>query len=395
MAVAEDKYKVVRLQILDEFTGEPLDYVNVRTNAKSVNLSDGTFVEDVIKSLTTRVNELQVTATKQKLLLENHIDNDGIHVIKNKIDNAITGVEFNELTGVLKFSRYDGTSIEWDTALEKIALDIQFDKTTNEIIFTMINGSEVRVDVKKLADIYGGTTTDTTKTSVSPENKISVDINSDAIKIQHLAKEVRDMLSGSEDFIGEYKDLLDSIEEGANNYTLPVATDTTLGGIIVGENMMIQDGTISAANIRFGDSIDTSTPVNIFMEVQSIGGPSTDPIPTMENATSYITSEGHIINYIVETMNYTYINTTGNTTTPGLTKAQVEKRFFNGLELVKRTDITWYHDTEYNYAVTASGIGFCYELEAWLFIRYIDTQDFIALVNSGTLQDGKHPSLVG
>lgn len=395
MAVAEDKYKVVRLQILDEFTGEPLDYVNVRTNAKSVNLSDGTFVEDVIKSLTTRVNELQVTATKQKLLIENHIDNDGIHVIKNKIDNAITGVEFNELTGVLKFSRYDGTSIEWDTALEKIALDIQFDKTTNEIIFTMINGSEVRVDVKKLADIYGGTTTDTTKTSVSPENKISVDINSDAIKIQHLAKEVRDMLSGSEDFIGEYKDLLDSIEEGANNYTLPVATDTTLGGIIVGENMMIQDGTISAANIRFGDSIDTSTPVNIFMEVQSIGGPSTDPIPTMENATSYITSEGHIINYIVETMNYTYINTTGNTTTPGLTKAQVEKRFFNGLELVKRTDITWYHDTEYNYAVTASGIGFCYELEAWLFIRYIDTQDFIALVNSGTLQDGKHPSLVG
>ena len=40
----ENNLRVVRLQIVDEITGEPLDYVNVRTNAASVNFSNGEFL---------------------------------------------------------------------------------------------------------------------------------------------------------------------------------------------------------------------------------------------------------------------------------------------------------------------------------------------------------------
>lgn len=41
------------------------------------------------------------------------------------------------------------------------------------------------------------------------------------------------------------KSKLESVEKGANNYVLPVATTTTLGGVIVGDNLTISDKEIS------------------------------------------------------------------------------------------------------------------------------------------------------
>jgi hypothetical protein len=51
-------------------------------------------------------------------------------------------------------------------------------------------------------------------------------------------------------------DKLTGIEDGANNYTLPAATSTTLGGVKVGENLSIsEDGTISATSLDW-DNVD-------------------------------------------------------------------------------------------------------------------------------------------
>lgn len=44
------------------------------------------------------------------------------------------------------------------------------------------------------------------------------------------------------------KSKLDGIAEGANNYTLPQATTTTLGGVKVGSNISVSSGTISVAD---------------------------------------------------------------------------------------------------------------------------------------------------
>lgn len=47
------------------------------------------------------------------------------------------------------------------------------------------------------------------------------------------------------DFTSEEKEKLEGIAEGANKYTLPVASDTALGGVKIGSNVQIKDGTIS------------------------------------------------------------------------------------------------------------------------------------------------------
>ena len=393
MAVEEDRYKVVRLQILDEFTGEPLDYVNVRTNAKSVNMSDGTFLEDVIKTMTTKLNSVIVSEAKTSTLLLEHL-NSSLHVDPEIISDAFVGLEYDKTTGVITFIRYDGTRYEWDTMMEKIALDVQFDKATNELVFTMDSGKETRVNVSKLADLYEGKETDTTKTSVAPDNTITVDILEKGIQTKHLSDEVKKFLTDSNDFINKYAEKLEGIEEGANKYILPKTTSEVLGGMKVGPNMKAnEDGVVTAANITYGTSKDTAEAVNLYLEVSSIGGPSTDPIPTLETGKSYITSEGNIIKYL-STGLYDYIDATTNyTTLSGLTEEEVTEKLYSGLELIDLDTIAWCHDAERNYAVTASGDGFKYELDRYAFLGYIYTEEYVELINSGTLVDGKSEAL--
>ncbi|MBO6032518.1 MAG: hypothetical protein J6Q22_13855 [Prevotella sp.] len=61
------------------------------------------------------------------------------------------------------------------------------------------------------------------------------------------------------DYTTAEKTKLDGIEAGANNYVLPVATSSTLGGVKQGANVTIgQDGTLSATNTTYTEATTTS-----------------------------------------------------------------------------------------------------------------------------------------
>lgn len=65
------------------------------------------------------------------------------------------------------------------------------------------------------------------------------------IKNVFVAKETGKGLS-SNDFTSTYKSKLDGIATGANKYTLPTASASTLGGIKVGSGLSISNGVLSA-----------------------------------------------------------------------------------------------------------------------------------------------------
>ena len=63
----------------------------------------------------------------------------------------------------------------------------------------------------------------------------------------------------TEDYTTAEKTKLAGIEAGANNYVLPVATSSTLGGVKQGANVTIgQDGTLSATNTTYTEATTTS-----------------------------------------------------------------------------------------------------------------------------------------
>lgn len=63
----------------------------------------------------------------------------------------------------------------------------------------------------------------------------------------------------------EDKDKLDKIEASANNYSLPTATGTELGGVKIGDNVSISNSTISVANA----SISTKGVVQLSSSIES------------------------------------------------------------------------------------------------------------------------------
>lgn len=71
-----------------------------------------------------------------------------------------------------------------------------------------------------------------------------------------------DKVLSDNNFSDTYKNKLDGIEEGANNYTLPTASAETLGGIKVGAGLAISDGVLSATGGGTADSVDWSNVQN-------------------------------------------------------------------------------------------------------------------------------------
>lgn len=394
MARADDKLRCVRLQIIDELTGEPLEYVNVRTNAKSVSFSDGAFLEDLMKSIKTNLSNVMVSDAKLRQTLQQHLDSN-LHVVAEKLDKAIIGLDYNKETGVVTFERYDDDPIVWDTTMEHIPIDITFDKKTNKLkLITDKNPDGVEINLSSLVDIFEGEKTDDTTTRVTSENHILVSINEKGVKRVHLDEDVRASLLGAEEFIDKYEEKLEGIEENANNYSLPVATESVLGGIKPGFGLKTDEttGATTATNVMMGNTMEDAAPCGMFLEVQSIGGASTDPLPVMEESTSYITSEGDIIEYNPNSSLYTYTNaSTDGSVENNLPKASVTAKFVNGLELIPLDTITWYTSwkTPYEYAVSPSGDGFIYNLEndVRTFVDYIDTVTFIQMFNNEELTE--------
>lgn len=59
------------------------------------------------------------------------------------------------------------------------------------------------------------------------------------------------------DFTSEYKEKLDGIAPNANNYTLPVASSNTLGGIKIGAGLNVsEDGTLSVTGGGTADAVE-------------------------------------------------------------------------------------------------------------------------------------------
>lgn len=418
---------VVQLQLLDEVTGEPLEYVNPIAAATKVYLQSGGDVDSAIQELVRQLSDALTGLAISSGDFQKHIENrselnkydkagnlvnpdgEGVHAKKDLLDLCIIGREYDKQTGIITYTRYDGTQFEWDSAMEHIPVTMGWLDETHQFYIEDDAGERQFIDFARLVDIYRGFVTDTISVDVV-NNFIKADIRGKSIKTKHLADEVMAYLNRSNEFIEKYEDKLEGIEEGANKYVLPVAKkedyrtepvegedpsiDKRRGGVVIGSNINVtEDGVISAVNIVYGETPESAIPVNLFMKIVSTEGPSTDPLPTVTARKSYITTEGNII-LGKDNGLFDYISaSTDGTRISDLTDEQVNSKLFKGLEILDLDGITWYNNDSYNYAITSGGDGFIYDRTDYVFIDYITRDDFIALVNSGNYHHGPHQDL--
>lgn len=135
-----------------------------------------------------------------------------------------------------------GTAQTVDLPIESVVVSGSYDSATKEVVLVLESGSEIRFSV---ADLVSGL-----QPEITSSNKLSADLVDDT-STTHKFTTASDISK------------LAGIEANANNYILPAATTSTLGGVKVGEHLEIDaNGVLETdVNVALYDEPDTPQPI--------------------------------------------------------------------------------------------------------------------------------------
>ena len=163
--------------------------VNINLTKNDVGLNNVDNTSDLAKPVSTATSvELNTKFDKQQNVIYFgkilYIKDDGTVGFKEEnvtINNdAFVNVSLNTTTGILTFTKQNGTTVDVDFPLEELVSDGYYDTTTEEIVLVLANGNEIRFSASLLIDIYegDGSTITTYVDAETGANKIKV---SDAV----------------------------------------------------------------------------------------------------------------------------------------------------------------------------------------------------------------------
>lgn len=154
----------------------PLGKTNLNKMDKAINL-----IDDEVVSMSAKIDEIDTTK-----------------VSADQLNNMVTDVSFNDKTGVISITKYNGTVLNIDTAMEKIAVNFEYNAQTQQLILTLENGEKQYIDMSALITQYEFKDTDTIAFSIDSDGKVSASIKSGSITKAMLSSEVMSAITLSE-----------------------------------------------------------------------------------------------------------------------------------------------------------------------------------------------------
>lgn len=143
------------------------------------------------KAIDTIDNEVvSISATTESL--------DTTKADKDQLNNMITDISFNDKNGVISITKYNGTVLNIDTAMEKIAVNFEYNAQTQQLILTLENGEKQYIDMSALITQYEFKGTDTIAFSIDSDGKVNASIKSGSITKAMLSSEVMSAITLSE-----------------------------------------------------------------------------------------------------------------------------------------------------------------------------------------------------
>lgn len=154
----------------------PLGKTNLNKMDKAINL-----IDDEVVSMSAKIDEIDTTK-----------------VSVDQLNNMVTDVGFNDKNGVISITKHNGTVLNIDTAMEKIAVNFEYNAQTQQLILTLENGEKQYIDMSALITQYEFKDTDTIAFSVDSDGKVSASIKSGSITKAMLSSEVMASITLSE-----------------------------------------------------------------------------------------------------------------------------------------------------------------------------------------------------
>lgn len=154
----------------------PLGKTNLNKMDKAINL-----IDDEVVSMSAKIDEIDTTK-----------------VSADQLNNMVTDVSFNDKNGVISITKHNGTVLNIDTAMEKIAVNFEYNAQTQKLILTLENGDKQYIDMSALITQYEFKDTDMIAFSVDSDGKVSASIKSGSITKTMLSSEVMSAITLSE-----------------------------------------------------------------------------------------------------------------------------------------------------------------------------------------------------
>lgn len=111
---------------------------------------------------------------------------DTTKATKMEVATLVADVTFEESTGIITITKKNGSKITIDTQMEKIAINFDYNTTTQQIILTLIDGTQQYIDLSALITQYEFLDTDTVTFTVGTDGKVSASVKEGSIEEKYL-----------------------------------------------------------------------------------------------------------------------------------------------------------------------------------------------------------------
>lgn len=111
---------------------------------------------------------------------------DSSKATKTEVSTLVADVSFEESTGIITVTKKNGSKITIDTQMEKIAVNFSYDRITQQIILTLIDGAKQYIDLSALITQYEFIDSDTIAFSIDSDGKVTAKIKEGSITEKYL-----------------------------------------------------------------------------------------------------------------------------------------------------------------------------------------------------------------
>ena len=169
---------------------------------------------------------------------------------------AFKSATINNDTGVITFTRNDGSTYELDTLLEKVVVNFSYDEDTQSLILELEDGTEQTVSLAAFIDTYTGVDGTTITVTVSGGNQIGAEVKDGTITLTKLHSDVQAELAKIQDGSTTQKGLVqlsDTVSDDSTTAATPKAVNTVKA---------IADTASSTATAAAGDATTALSTAN-------------------------------------------------------------------------------------------------------------------------------------
>lgn len=141
-------------------------------------------------------------------------------VLKEFTDKAFIGVNIDQKTGIITFTKQDGTQVTLDTLLEKVVTNFTYNSETQNLELTLEDGTIQTIPMSAFIDKYSGYVGDMVAVSVGLNKTISASLRDSSITKAKLVTEVQEAINQVSENTTAIDSKLENYAEGTKSIAI-------------------------------------------------------------------------------------------------------------------------------------------------------------------------------